>query len=176
MAYFRRKRRKTTCKRTGFGLQLIYFSIRYCCTAGSEHIVPESARGIWKSPNKYKVLHDLPTYMHTQVHWITPMVYLQLSTRSHGQRVLTCKIWRSSMCRAGREMFPCIEIALLLFLKKSFRVFPIPNQDISVNRIAVKNKQKTHPSKNPTQTSPEIQNQPHKTKQALIQNFLRSSN
>lgn len=65
-----------------------------------------------------------------------------------------CKIWGLSMCRAGREiMFPCIEIALLLFLKKSFRFFPVPNQDISMNRIAVRKKKTT-----------------------LNQNFVRSSN
>lgn len=35
-------------------------------------------------------------------------------------------------------MSPCIEIALLLFLKKSFRYLPVPQEDISVSTIAVR--------------------------------------
>lgn len=32
----------------------------------------------------------------------------------------------------------CIEIASLLFLKKSFRYFPVPQEGISVSTIAVR--------------------------------------
>jgi len=71
------------------------------------------------------------------------------------EKVLMVKIQGLSMCRAGRQiMFPCIERALLFFFflkKKSFRFFPVPNQDISLNRIRnrrCKKMYESHPQRN----------------------------